>query len=217
MPDNLIKPRWDGLCPAKVHGLDHEGQPCDRCAAGPTVPHRQPLAGWIDRGMSGWRLTIGAFKATIHLMRGYARVFINAAYGSGGAIVDPFTVESDDAVVARLATEDVLRVLAQGIARELTPPPAWIQDVSPRAFASLDAGGSQETMIHVYWSALGDARDAREGGHGHRMQRDKIGVSLGLDAAPEPGFTPVEMQEIAFAAKMAALKCLRGRRRRKAR
>lgn len=54
-------------------------------------------------------------------------MFINATYGSGGLIVDPFTVESDDAVVARLAAEDVLRTLAQEITRELTPPPAWVQ------------------------------------------------------------------------------------------
>jgi hypothetical protein len=24
---------WNGLCPAGKHGLDHEGQPCDLCAA----------------------------------------------------------------------------------------------------------------------------------------------------------------------------------------
>jgi hypothetical protein len=93
--------------------------------------------------------------------------------------------------------------------------PAWTKTVNPNAFASCDAGGRQETMIHVYWSALGDARDAREGNNGHRMQRDKVSASLGLDSAPDPGFTPDEMQTITRAAKMAALKCLRERARRK--
>lgn len=83
-----------------------------------------------------------------------------------------------------------------------------------KAFASLDGGQpKEEVMIHVYWSALGDARDKREGDHGHRMQRDKVTASLGLDRAPDPGFTEAEMQSITYAAKMAAIKCLRQRGR----
>lgn len=93
-------------------------------------------------------------------------------------------------------------------------PPAWTKTVNPQSFASCDANGGQETMIHVYWSALGDARDAREGNNGHRMQRDRVSASLGLDRAPDPGFTPDEMQTIARAAKMAAIKCLGERARR---
>lgn len=93
--------------------------------------------------------------------------------------------------------------------------PAWTKTVNRDAFSSLDAArGPEEVMVHVYWSALGDARDKREGGHGHRMQRDKVTASLGLDRAPDPGFTEAEMQSITFAAKMAAIKCLRLRRRR---
>lgn len=62
--------------------------------------------------------------------------------------------------------------------------PAWTKTVNPDAFASLDAArGTEEVMIHVYWSALGDARDKREGGHGHRMQRDKATANLGLDCS----------------------------------
>lgn len=92
--------------------------------------------------------------------------------------------------------------------------PRWTKTVNPKAFASLDAGPAHvESMIHVYWSGYGDARDARDGGMGHRMIRDKVTASLGLDHAIEPGFTGNEMQTIAFAAKMAALKCLRARRR----
>jgi hypothetical protein len=92
--------------------------------------------------------------------------------------------------------------------------PAWTKTINPKAFASLDAAGGKETMIAVYWSGYGDARDARDGGMGHRMQRDKVIASLGLDRCPDPGFTPEEMQSIAYAAKMAALKCLRLRGRR---
>jgi len=92
--------------------------------------------------------------------------------------------------------------------------PAWTKIVNPKAFASLDAGPShEETMIHVYWSGYGDARDAREGGMGHRMQRDRVTASLGLDHCPDPGFTEAEMQTIAYAAKIAAIKCLRMRKR----
>lgn len=91
--------------------------------------------------------------------------------------------------------------------------PAWTKQVNPKAFASLDgARGQEEVMIHVYWSAMGDARDARDGGRGHLMQRDKVTACLGLDRAPVPGFTEDEMQRIAFAAKMAAIKCLRLRK-----
>ena len=90
--------------------------------------------------------------------------------------------------------------------------PAWTKTVGPKAFASLDAGPSHvETMIHVYWSGYRDARDARDGNKGHLMQRDKITANLGFDQAIEPGFSPDEIQAIAYAAKMAALKCLRER------
>lgn len=68
-------------------------------------------------------------------------------------------------------------------------------------------------MIHVYWSAMGDVRDAREGGNGHRMMRDKVSASLGIEQVPDPGFTAEEMQAITYAAKIAALKCLRLRKR----
>jgi len=93
--------------------------------------------------------------------------------------------------------------------------PAWTKKVNPQAFSSIGAGTRQEVMIHVYWSARGDARDAREGGRGHLMQRDKVTADLGLDAAPVPGFTEAEMQTITSAAKIAAIKCLRARARRK--
>lgn len=93
--------------------------------------------------------------------------------------------------------------------------PAWTRRVDPRAFSSLDAGPPHvESMIHVYWSGYGDARDARDGGAGHRMMRDKVTASLGLDRAIEPGFSEDEMQRILYAAKMAALRCLSERRRR---
>jgi hypothetical protein len=66
-------------------------------------------------------------------------------------------------------------------------------------------------MIHVCWSGYGDARDVRDGGMGHRMMRDKVTANLGFDQAIEPGFSEEEMQTITYAAKMAALKCIRTR------
>jgi hypothetical protein len=110
-----------------------------------------------------------------------------------------------------VSLRDAVEIVRSFLAK---PPPAWTKNVNPKAFASCDANGGQETMIHVYWSALGDVRDTREGGHGHRMQRDRVSASLGLDRAPVPGFTPDEMQTITHAAKMAALKCLSERSRR---
>ena len=69
--------------------------------------------------------------------------------------------------------------------------------------------GVQECLIHVYWSGLNDPGDK---GKGHLLQRNKVMVDLGLDRAPSPSFTNQEMQQIAFAAKMAALKCLQDRK-----
>ena len=85
---------------------------------------------------------------------------------------------------------------------------------SSKAFASLAAGPSHvETMLHIYWSGYNDSRDVRDGSKGHLMQRDKVTANLGLDCAVEPGFTEAEMQLIAYAAKIAALKCLTARKR----
>ncbi len=92
--------------------------------------------------------------------------------------------------------------------------PAWIDAVNPSAFKSISAGPPHvETMLHVYWSGYRDARDVRDGGMGHLMVRDKVTADLGFDHTIEPGFTSDEMQKIAFAAKMAALKCLSARRK----
>jgi hypothetical protein len=50
---------------------------------------------------------------------------------------------------------------------------------------------------------------------GHRRaHRYKVTVSLGLDHAIKPDFIKDEMQAIAYAAEMAAMKCLAVRRRR---
>lgn len=97
--------------------------------------------------------------------------------------------------------------------RKTKRDPAWTKTVNLQAFSSIGSGLPQEVMIHVYWSARGDARDAREGGRGHLMQRDKVTADLGLDLAPDPGFTEAEMQTITYAAKTAAIKCLRLRRK----
>jgi len=86
------------------------------------------------------------------------------------------------------------------------------------AFASLSGPSGdkrEECMIVVAWTGLNDARDKREGGHGHLMMRDRVMADLGLEAVPVPGFTNEEMQLITFAAKMQALKCLTARKTRR--
>jgi hypothetical protein len=64
-------------------------------------------------------------------------------------------------------------------------------------------------LLHVYWTGLHDPADP---GQGHLLQRGKVSADLGLDAVPNPPFTNEEMQQIMFAAKMQAIKCLRARR-----
>jgi hypothetical protein len=70
--------------------------------------------------------------------------------------------------------------------------------------------GTQETLIHVYWTGINDSDDK---GKGHLAQRGKVSADLGLEAVPVPGFTSEEMQQITFAAKMAAIKCLQDRKK----
>lgn len=36
---------WDGLCEAKKHGLDFEGQPCDLCHSPPMTDERMRVMG----------------------------------------------------------------------------------------------------------------------------------------------------------------------------
>lgn len=51
--------------------------------------------------------------------------------------------------------------------------PARTTKVNPQAFSSIDSETHQGVMVHVYRSAYGDERDAREGSRGHLMQRGK--------------------------------------------
>ena len=84
-----------------------------------------------------------------------------------------------------------------------------------RAFSSLAAGPGgrgPECMIRVSWSA---AFDKNDDGDGPLLRRGEVTADLGLDSPPEPCFTDREMQDITFAAKMAALKCLRQRKKAK--
>jgi len=65
-----------------------------------------------------------------------------------------------------------------------------------------------EALLHVYWTSHTDKDGGRSG---HLTMRGKVSIDLALEASPE--FTPAEMEQIAFAAKMQAAKCLRARRR----
>jgi hypothetical protein len=71
---------------------------------------------------------------------------------------------------------------------------------------------AEECLIHVYWSGLRDRKGLTEG-DSHLIQRGKVSADLGLEGIPDPPFTSAEMQEITFAAKIQALKCLRARKR----
>ncbi len=67
-------------------------------------------------------------------------------------------------------------------------------------------GYAQEVMLRVSWSVLN-----HDDGQPQHVRRGEVMLDLGLESAPEPPFTRDEMQLVAYAAKMAALKALRTR------
>jgi hypothetical protein len=82
--------------------------------------------------------------------------------------------------------------------------------VEQRTFSSLASGpggSGPEYMLRVSWSGAFDNDDA---GRGHHVRRGEVTLNLGLDEPPN--FTDRDMQDIAFAAKMAAITCLRRRK-----
>jgi len=72
---------------------------------------RRPCAGWVNKGVGGWRLKAGEVEATVHRMNGWSKVFMSHAPGR------PMDVESDDVVTVLLAAEDALRAVAAEILR----------------------------------------------------------------------------------------------------
>ena len=78
------------------------------------------------------------------------------------------------------------------------PPPAPARKAS---YAS-------EVMLRVSWSCLNHAD-----GQPQHCRRGEVMLDLGLEQVPDPELTGEEMQRIAFAAKMAALKVLSARKR----
>ena len=65
---------------------------------------------------------------------------------------------------------------------------------------------AQEVMLRVSWSVLN-----HKDGQPQHVRRGEVMLDLGLEQAPDPELTSDEMQQVAFAAKMAALRAL-GRR-----
>lgn len=66
-------------------------------------------------------------------------------------------------------------------------------------------GVGEEFLVRVSWSCSPD----------HRVQRGAVMADVGLEP-PDPPLSDAEMQDVAFAAKMAVLKALRKRRIREA-
>jgi hypothetical protein len=93
----------------------------------------------------------------------------------------------------------------------------WFETMPEVATAFKNLGprkGAIEYMLRVGWTGVNDPGDD---GRGHLVMRDMVTVDLGIDPGDKrrPPFTWEEMQSIAFAAKMAALKCLFARKGRK--
>lgn len=72
--------------------------------------------------------------------------------------------------------------------------------------AERKASYAQEVMLRVSWSVLN-----HEDGQPQHTRRGEVMLDLGLETAPVPPLSDEEMQRVAFAAKMAALKALRSR------
>src|SRR5262249_4217511 len=72
--------------------------------------------------------------------------------------------------------------------------------------------GAKEFMLHVHWSGLDDGADD---GRGHLLRRGTVIADVGLEHFPDPPPTDEEMQQVAFAAKMALLKVLGQRKKAK--
>lgn len=93
------------------------------------------------------------------------------------------------------------------------PNLALMRDLaSRRVFSSLTQSPhgerTPEYVIRVSWSAAFDPDDK---GEGHRIRRGEVTANLGIEGIIQP-FTAREMQDITFAAKMAAARCLRARK-----
>lgn len=85
---------------------------CVDCGADLDTPPapRRPVAGWVDKGTSGLRLTAGGVTATVHRMRDHSQVFLTPTSGAGRIGV-AIVVESVDVDTVRLAAEDALRAV----------------------------------------------------------------------------------------------------------
>ena len=66
---------------------------------------------------------------------------------------------------------------------------------------------TSEFMLRVSWATNKHPDDQP-----HHTRRGEVMLDLGLEFHPGDDLTSDEMQAVAFAAKMAALKCLRARR-----
>jgi len=80
--------------------------------------------------------------------------------------------------------------------------------VPPSPAPARKASYASEVMLRVSWSCLDHAD-----GQPQHCRRGEVMLDLGLEQMPNPEFTGEEMQRIAFAAKMAALKALSARKR----
>lgn len=67
-------------------------------------------------------------------------------------------------------------------------------------------GYASEVMLRVSWSVLN-----HPDGQPQHIRRGEVMLDLGLESNPNPELTREEMQRVAFAAKIAALKALAAR------
>lgn len=116
-----------------------------------------------------------------------------------GTVATPYggKVVADQCVI----TDAGRRIIESGVA--VLPDRTAV--AAPRAAEAEDLGFN-EVLLHVYWTT-------NAGGRSHLdMLSNKVSADLGLSTPPE--FTREEMEQIMYAAKMAALKCVFTRKKR---
>ena len=116
--------------------------------------------------------------------------------------------------LARADARDAVREFQAACGRSATEPVRG--RTGAKTAAALKALlGREECMIVVAWTALrvGDKQQYTT----HTTRHGEVSADLGIDKIPDPPFTDSEMQQIAYAAKMAALTCIGARSRKRGR
>lgn len=154
--------------------------------------------------------TYGSARARVQnnlVLAGLAQFSLDGALYPPRNVVSPlgFMVVADQCVITAAGRTVVESGISAGVALPdqtgIVAPPRRTTEVSSDL-------GFNEVLLHVYWTT-------NAGGNNHFNMLNKVSADLGLTEPPSPPFTREEMEKIMFAAKMAALKCVYARKRKR--